>query len=898
MSKEQLVAEAKKKFQREQLIAEAKAKYAAENEQPADDLSIGQKAANALRSGAEGLTLGLSEPVFSGIMAGEQHLKQSIQDAGSPGEFVENISNVEALKKQYEADVARRRQFKEQNPRTQMYSEVTGAALPALISGGATAPLSGAEMAATAIPAAVDATGNLASQAIRQIPKAAAVLESPGVVGSAARIAEAGAKSATQGVVGAGLQQEIEGSTGFLKPEEKVPLSEIAATSALLGGGMRAIPETITQGAKTLKGAAKVFTGVKPEMIDEYLARPEAIRNAKTIEEIKDEVDASVQRLKDDVDTAKISRDEAKDLMRQNQERVDDLIRENKNILSSQKADIKMQLRQAQSELNDAFKQKQAEIKTARLPIQADDVLDSVEDVKRQVSELSGESYKILGAEKGKVNIAKLPDAMERIKQEMTVGGEIISKDAKNAFDTVQGYQEKFAAIAEKNKGEVSFPQVKQLIQEIDKDIRRAGDKMAGDYNTDTYNALMGVRSELDSILKDRVAGYREVMEETAKMNSLRRDLVKAFGSREGATSKLSRIDAANLQNDRQLLTTLGERTGKDFKSPLDEYMATKAQGRTSVSLDQVKQNLPEYGNYVDALAQQARASRPEYGRALLEKAATASPEAQALRSSQTAYQSAGQSLDTAKAALEPYKRITVNNSENYIRTLMGDKTRKIELRRLMTGLGQISDQDFMQMINDLRVRETFEKGNAMGSSNVNLWAALGGGVGFALGDPTLGAATATAGAGFGKIMDVYGPKITRRVLDGMIYMKGIPTVQKINQAFADLPAPLRDQLKNDLIRAVSIGNSSEMVTVSPEDKAEISADIKNSEGLNSIEKANAINSINKKGAIDSMLMQKVMIGEEKAPDPAQPPELQNRPKAPRLEQITDFVKQRKPEAY
>lgn len=890
MSKEQLVAEAKKKFQREQLIAEAKAKYASE-QAPQDDLSFGQKSAEALRSAAEGLTLGLSEPVISGMMAGEMHLKDAIM-GDEP--FLDKISDMDALKAQYEADVARRREFKAENPRTQMAAEMTGAALPMFFTGGTSALAKGA----TALPAAVDATGAMASQAIRQVPKAAALLESPGLAGSAARIAEGGAKAAAQGTTAAVIQQEVEGATGFLKPEEKQSLGDVAMGSALLGGGLSAVPEVVAQGGRALKGVAKTLTGVKGADIDEYLARPDAIRNAKTIEEIKSEVDLSVQKLKEDVDSAKITQDEAKELMNQNQQRVDDLVRENKNLLSSQKADIKAQFREAQSDLNIAFKQKQAEIKTARLPIQADDVLDSVEDVKRQVSDLSSESYKILGAEKGKVNISKLPQAMDRIKNEMTVGGEIISKDAKNAFDTVQGYQEKFSAIAEKNKGEVSFPQVKQLIQEIDKDIRRAGDKMAGDYNTDTYNALMGVRSELDSILKDRVAGYREVMEETAKMNALRRDLVKAFGSREGATSKLSRIDAGNLQNERELLTTLGQTTGKDFKTPLDEFMATKAQGRTAVSLDQVKQNLPEYGNYVDALAQQARASRPEYGRATLERVATASPEAQALRASQAQYSQAGQSLDAAKAALEPFKRITPMNSENYIRTLMGDRTRKIELRKLMTGLGQVSDQDFVAMINDLRVREAFEKGNAMGSSNVNLWGALAGAAGFALGDPTLGLSSAGAGAAFGKIMDSYGPKITRRVLDGMIYMKGIPTVQKINTAFADLPAPLREQLKGDLIRAVTLGNSSALVTVSPEQKAEVAADIKNSDGLNSIEKAGAINSINKKGAVDSMLMQKVMIGEEKAPDPAQPPEVEQRAQAPRLEQVTDFVKQRKPEAY
>lgn len=891
MSKEKLVAEAKKKFEREQLIAEAKAKFAAE--QPAPETPIGDKVAGAVRSGVEGLTFGISEPVWSGAMAGQMHLIDAAQKAEGVGDFAERVTDIDALKAQYDADVQRRRQFKADNPGLQMGAEMTGAIAPAFFTGGTTAIAKGV----TKLPAIVDSAGALIGQGIKQIPKAEALLASKGVTGSVARVAEGAAKAAGQGVAAETISQQVEGATGFLKPEEMRSMGDVATDAALFGGALKLPGEVAEQGTKLLRGAAKTFAGVKGDVIDAYMANPQAIREAKTVAEIKDELDLTMQKLRDDVDNAVITKDQAKDAMKQAEQKVDDLVRENKNLIASQKADIRAQFKEAKSDLNIAFKGKQSEIKGARYPVQADDVLDSVEDVKRQVSDLSSESYRILGAEKGKVNIGSLPKAMERIKSGMAIEGELISQDAKNAFDKVSAYQEKFTNIAKKSNGEVSFPQVKQLIQEIDKDIRKAGDKMAGEFNTDTYDALMGVRSELDSILKERVAGYREVMQETARMNTLRRDLVKAFGSREGATSKLSRIDSPSMANERDLLTTLGQTTGKDFKTPLDEFMSTRAQGRTPVALEGVKQSLPEYQPYVDAMAAQARASRPEYGRGLIERVQTASPEAAAMRNAQGAYEAAQAKLGGAKEALDPFKRITPVNSENFIRTLMGDKTRKLELKKLLVGLDQVSDQQFMQMIEDLRVREAFEKGSAQGSSNVNLWAILGGAGGFALGDPTLGVATAGAGATIGKVMDSYGPKITRRVLDGILYMKGIPTVQKIEQTFADLPQPVRDQLKNDLVRAVTMGNSSQLVNVPPDQRIEIADDIKKSDGLNSIQKATAISEMNKKGVINSGLMQQIMVGDEQAPDPAQAPIVQPRV-APSIESVTDFVKQRKPEAY
>lgn len=445
--------------------------------------------------------------------------------------------------------------------------------------------------------------------------------------------------------------------------------------------------------------------------------------------------------------------------------------------------------------------------------------------------------------------------------------------------------------------GGLTGGEVKKIIQELDSDIRSYGDKLAGDFSDKTYNSLMNIRRILDSRIKTQVPGYAEIMEETAKMNQLRAQFSKLFGRREAVVSKLSKIDSPAKSIERDALKQLGQITGKDFSSPLEEYMATKAQGGTPIALENLRQSLPEQEAYRSALAMSARASRPEYGRDLLLKAQTSSPQAQAARQAGQTLTQAEEQLIAARGALEPYKKITPQNSENVIRTLLGDRTRKIELKNMMRSLSQVTDQDFINMIEDLRVKEAFEKPAVQGSRNVNLWALTTGAVGAVMGDPTLGLASAGAGSQVGAFMDMYGPKVTRRVLDGIVMMRGLPTVQKINSTFADIPEPVKKDLRDSLIRMVVAGNSSTGIVIPDDMKIEVAQDIKDSKNLSNIEKAKTITEMNKTGSVDSAAIQKVMIGEEKPTEVPQKP-VQQAPPVDRLKNVTDFIRSKKVEAY
>lgn len=844
----------------------------------------------ALRSGVEGLTFGLTEPLISGMNAAGQKVSDVLMQM--PAEARKSYSDY------YDQDVARRRKLKSENRAADIGGQVVGALAPAVLTFGESAPLS-AERALTVLPEAVNAAGQSTGAAIRAIPGAEALLKSKGVAGSVARIGEGATKAAVQGTLAQDMQQQVELASGHMKPEEERSIADLAIDSAEFGGALHAIPEVAGQAGRALKGAARVLTGVKGEAIDKYLERPDAIRNAKSVEEIKAEVDSTIQKLADDVETSKISKEQATDAFRQAQSRVDDLVRENKNIIASQKNEIKTQLRESKSKLDDAYRVASSEVKTARLPIQADDVLDSVEKVKQQVTDLSTESYKILDLHKGKFNLKGVTNSIGKIQNDLKVNGVLLSEDAENAYNKLDGWKEKLKQInaADKTGKGQSGAQIKRIIQELDSDMRTASDKLAGSFSDKTHAALMKMRYVLDQKIKTQVPGYAEVMGETAKMNNLRADLSKLFGKRQTVVGKLANIQNPNSEYERNLLKELGTLSGKDFTTPLDELMTLKSKGRSAVSMEDMKRNLPEYQDYVQSLASDARTRRPGYGSKLIEQAQTGSPEAAALRTAQGNLNSAATGIETAKAAYAPYKSISPANSENFIRTLMGDRTRKIELKKVAAGLGQLSDENFTQMIDDLRVKEGFQKGFQNGSSNVNLWAALAAVFGFISGDPTFGMASGGAGAAFGKVMDAYGPQVTRRVLDGIIFMKGIPTIQKINQTFGDLPPALREQIKSDLVRSVLIGNSTPIVTIPPEQRKDVAKDFFDSKHLDSIQKADAIDSINKTGAVDSKLMQQVMVGQEQPPEPVQP-QVQERPHAHSLEQISDFVNSKKKENY
>ena len=238
-SREELIKQAEQKYQREQLIAQAQEKWLKESEPP-PELSFGQKSAQALRSGMEGLTFGLSEPVVSGLMAAEQNIKKAAQESKGLSEFVKKAINPERIKSEYEADVQRRRSFEAENPILAMSSEMAGAIVPAALSGGSSAIARGMQV----LPEAFTAGGQAISKGLSKLPLVSSALESKGVIGSAARIGEQALVSGAQAAGAEALKRSVQEPSGFIKKEDNLPgIAESAVFGAKFGGMIAGLPE-------------------------------------------------------------------------------------------------------------------------------------------------------------------------------------------------------------------------------------------------------------------------------------------------------------------------------------------------------------------------------------------------------------------------------------------------------------------------------------------------------------------------------------------------------------------------------------------------------------------------------------------------------------------------------
>jgi len=185
-AREELIQQAEAKFRREQLIKAAEAKYA-QSQPKQSQVGLIEPTETFLRSAAEGLTLGASEPVVSSVKAGVQNLVDAGFEAKSAEEFVGKALSSESFEQNYQKDVDRRRFLKDQMP----ISDFTGTISSALI------PLAPGKVGAAV--KTVDLGGKLARTAAGGIQRAAQML--PGVSKLAANTGALGriAGSAAEG---------------------------------------------------------------------------------------------------------------------------------------------------------------------------------------------------------------------------------------------------------------------------------------------------------------------------------------------------------------------------------------------------------------------------------------------------------------------------------------------------------------------------------------------------------------------------------------------------------------------------------------------------------------------------------------------------------------------------
>lgn len=651
--------------------------------------------------------------------------------------------------KAYEEDVAARKKFKKENPGADISAQMAGGIIPSPLNVG------------TKIVGGIIKTGKYLSK----IPGLIQVAEkTPGLIKSAT-------KGAATGAAMSGVYQGSQALGGF---NEFDP--ENLKTSAEIGGAFGAAPY-VFEGGKRLAswGGKKLFTIItrRPENLpSQYVKNYEKIKTAKTLPEIKEGLDSIVNKIEDDIKTSKLSRDSAKQAYDQIKKDIAFKIREDQ----AQKALGEKEAKIAAKEAKNLAKELLDSAYNQRLEETSIKIQDSLEKLKSKMVEGSKAATELLSGTKSVISKNDLFSIIDDASSLHRVGGVPVSTEAKKAIGRLDALKKDIGSIGGKEK-QISLDQAKAILKQIDQDIDIP--VMSGSFSKATSSALSRFRSSLDEILKTVSPEYKSAMEPVAKQAGLLSEASQAFGTPQKATTTLRGIENPQYATQRGLLKELGGQSGEDYLKSIS------------------KQNLPEYQGLLSSEDELSRVMAPK----LKEPPVDINAMAQATPEFQQLQQAEGK-LSSALAAKEPIKGISQATTQSLIES--GGRG-KIEALRKLKAISKLSDTDFIDEIRKMRIAEGFSGGQPNGSRLAVLGGSVGGAVGGFLAGPYGAAGGGGFGASLGATLDMYGPAITKKILDGYIKFNNMPLTQWIYKI--DIPPAVKREILASPIRNLGGSN-------------------------------------------------------------------------------------------
>lgn len=546
--------------------------------------------------------------------------------------------------------------------------------------------------------------------------------------------------------------------------------AESAATGAAFGAIM---PPAMHAGGKALSAAAKVpgwagkkvlssLGGVKEEVIERYLQNPERIRNAKTFDELYETTSKIVGQLGDDLDNAKINYDAAK-------KHLDDVAEGIKTSRVEGRDAALEQVTQAKSMLDESFKGTKESLKQQANPSNIEpQVTDAIGKLKNQVTKGSAESFEILGDE---LAPTKVMDYVPGRVAELSKRG---SDASKQAIPKLKEYADKiFSAGATDDAGNFLLPakEIKRFIQDIDSDVG-AWQKATGSFDDAYTKELKGLRNSLDEQLKGSNETYRQQMIGVAEDTRLLGEASKRFGEPGRAVSRMSNLEKPSAKIDKDILLNIAKREGQDLTESINKMTKAQRTLQSPIRMDDVRRSLPEASALREAEMKAAAAKRLAKPNLVKE----------AIKKNAANYKlkSAAEKLQAQKEVFGRLKSFGEQGAESKLQQVArGKKWAETQLSELST----YADEDLVEAVKSAQDAAAFDKTIFHGSRNVNLWAVLGsavqntatgkGGVGAAGGAVFGGPMGMAIGATIGALMDNYGPRVTRQILDGVVKIKG-----------------------------------------------------------------------------------------------------------------------------
>jgi hypothetical protein len=595
--------------------------------------------------------------------------------------------------------------------------------------------------------------------------------------------------------------------------------------------------------------------GVQEDVIKQYLKNPEAVAQAKSIEEVKDRLDNFVGQLFDDVEKGKVAVSEADEALAKAKNALNEAKKQNASDFQWQKFNANAELDKAQARLREAKVIAKADTEAAmnaqKLSLR-DQALTAIENLKEKVKAASAESYKILEKSGRVISVKPAIDAGEAALESLKIQGKPPTTGASAAaYRQIQGYVDDL----KRYKNILSTKDAKKKIQQLDQDWQAA--ISAGEFTDSAQQALRSIRKAFDQQLKD-IPEYRKIMDEVSSNADLLSRSNKAFGTLEKAQTRIARIDAQDRDLERALLVELGDAVGRPFGQAIGEIQGISQKLQPAAIEAQLA------ASPVGREAAAAEIAAQKFALPGAKEAAIApvmqGPLAAAVTAAEQRVLEQKRLLDAVQQKLKdigPFARAQTNISA--IRSALSEKNPEYLSQLKM--LSEMSGEDFVKYVDDLRLAEAFGKEFRIGSRNVNVWALGLGGAAYGMtGDLTSSLVLAGLGGGFGSLIDRFGPKMTQKVLDAYLKIEGIPTLQKMNKAFASLPPEIATAAKRDFVRSVAVARR-EDIEISPAERESYINEIKANDFLSPMQKAHSTMRIYKDGVLDSVIAQKIMLG-------------------------------------
>jgi len=627
-------------------------------------------------------------------------------------------------------------------------------------------------------------TSAKAAEKVDKLGKALKTAEKLGKAQAAAKVSRGKALATVAGTLAA--ESAVIGGAMRPEGEDIVDIPGRLKTAAVSGAFGAGIPVVGRAAGALWRGVKKVprkvlssLSGVDEVSLVAFAKNPERYLNAADRVQVKEQVDQVITSIHENVKNKKIGYEEAKITLKE----LGMAIKAGK----TEKHDyVKQQLKMAQERLAGEFMQAEAALAAKPAPLRLQpDIDDSIQELKRRVSEGSRKAFE--GLRDQPVTVNKIDKALRRKVKELGGRG---SAAAQQAQVVIQRYKDLIRSKATMVGDEmnISASEIKRIIQDIDTDVS-SWNAAAGSFDDAFNKSLKELRGNLSSRLKDQFPTYKIQMERVAEDAGLLSKVSKEFGDESRALSRLSNIAKPIAKPQREMLAKLGAKTGKDFTSPIEEYIQTQRTLKSRIRKEDIRKGLRPYAEVQKIKAQEALIKRQRKPKVLQEQL-RASKQFEATQKAMRGYVKA----DELKKRFTGW---TTTSSEGRIKAIMGGQ---IEVRKRLKELGKMSSKDFEKMVDDLRVKEAFDKDITRGSKNVNLWQMLGYGLtGGAFG----GAPGVIFGGLFGAAVDKYGPKMAQKILIATSKIKKRPTVKALRSA--GLPPDIAEELVRDFQRAIAV---------------------------------------------------------------------------------------------